>query len=290
MRAWLLLPLLLAGCGLFRKPAPAPVAPPRYVVGPAYQAGGLWFYPREQFGLEATGLAVVLPDGPGLTANGERRDAAGLAGSHDTLQLPAIARVTNLDTGLQVVVRINDRGPATPGRLIGLSRRAADRLGIPPGATARVRLQVEDGPSQALRDALQGAGTLVAAAPRGAVLAEALAPPTGTVQSSRGRVAATARPVVMGTPAEPDLLPDTVIQVGAAPGQLFIRAGEFGQAALANQVRARLPGPAVVERVRQGRYERFLVRAGPFSDVVQADIALDQAIRAGVTDAHIVVE
>lgn len=292
-RLLLAAPLVLPGCGLFRRPAPpTPVPQPRYVVGPAYQAGGVWFYPREEFQLDATGLATVLPDRIGPTANGEARDGTAMAAAHPTLQLPAIVRVTNLETGLQVLLRVNDRGPG-PGRLLGLTRRAADRLGMAPGGTARTRMQVEDGASQALRDALNGGGLRVSSAPRGAVTAESLAPPPGLTQSSRGRTAATPAPTTGFDPATPPApaLPDVAVQVPANPGQLWVRASEFQQVGYANQVRARLAGlDATVERVRQGRSDTFRVRAGPFADVAQADLALDRALRAGVTDATIVVE
>lgn len=282
----------MAGCS---RRVPEPTPHPRYVVGPAYQAGAVWFYPREDFRLDATGLAVVLPDRAGLTADGEAWDASAMAGAHPTLQLPAIARVTNLETGLQALIRVNDRGPASPGRLLGLTRRAADRLGIAPGAVARVRLQVEDGPSQALRDSLQGgAGLAVARAPREKVDAETLAPPPGLGRSTRGRIVAATLPGVEPGPqgvASLASLPDTAVRVPAEPGRLWIRAGEFGQATYAYQVQARLTGlGTMVERVRQGRTETFRVRAGPFEDVGRADSALDRALRAGVTDAHIVVE
>lgn len=289
-----LLAVLLSGCGLFRKPPPTPAAQPRYVVGAAYQTGGAWFYPREDFGLDTTGLAVVLPDHKGLTAYNEPFDGTAMAGSHDTLQLPAIVRVTNLETGLQALVQINDRGPARPGRLIGLTARAADRLGIAAGAVARVRVQVEGEPSQALRDQLQSGTATVASAPRGAVSSETLAPPAGIAQSTRGR--SVDRPAAPGLAAPSVLppaarLPETVVQVAADPGQLWIRAGEFGQARYAQAVQARLGGlGASVEQVRQGRSDTFRVRAGPFADVAQADSALDQARRAGVTDARIAVE
>jgi len=289
-RLLLLAPLLLAGCG---PRGAAPSASPHYVVGAAYQAGGVWRYPAEDFQLDDTGIAAVLPDRIGLTANGEASDAAAMAAAHPTLQLPAVARVTNLDTGLQVLVRVNDRGPASPARLIGLTRAAASRLGVP-GGTARVRVQVESGPSQALRDALGGGGAgTVAAAPRGAVSVESLAPPPGIGQSSRGRTAAGVVPT--GTPnpvpdAVPDRLPDTVTQVAAAPGQLWIRAGEFGLRRYADQVGARLGGQAAVEAAQAGRGQVFRVRAGPYADVAAADMALDRAVRAGVTDARIIVE
>jgi len=290
-RLLLLAPLLAAGCG---PRGPAPASNPHYVVGAAYQAGGVWRYPAEDFQLDATGIAAVLPDRTGLTADGEAFDTAAMAAAHPTLQLPAVARVTNLDTGLQALVRVNDRGPASPARLIGLTRAAASRLGVPADGTARVRVQVESGPSQALRDALGGGGAgTVAAAPRGAVSAESLAPPPGIGQSSRGRTAAGVMPAGVPTPAVdtvPDRLPDTVTRVAAAPGQLWIRAGEFGLRRYADQVGARLGSQAAVEAAQAGRGQVFRVRAGPYADVATADMALDRAVRAGVTDARIIVE
>jgi cell division protein FtsN len=89
----------------------------------------------------------------------------------------------------------------------------------------------------------------------------------------------------------PAILPDTAVAVPAYPGQLWLWAGEFGQAGYANQVRSRLAVVGTtVERLRQGRSDIFRVRAGPFADVAAADSALTRAMRAGVTDARIVVE
>lgn len=287
--------LSLTGCGLLYQTASAPVPQPGYVIGKAYQAGHVWYYPREDFRLDTTGLAIVLPERTGLTANGEARDAMALAGAHATLQLPAIARVTDLETGLQILIRINDRGPANPGRLIGLSRHAADRLGIRPDAVARVRVQVESGPSQAMRDQLQGnAGLVIANAPREAVQSEALPPPPGLRQSARVRGVSATLPAVGASAAPaavPARLPDVVIRVPVDPGQLWLDAGEFGQASDASRVRARLATlPAVVDRVQRGGSGIFRIRSGPFRVISEADSALDRAMRAGVTDARIVVE
>ena len=121
----------------FLSRSPDAGAQPRYVVGPAYQAGAVWFYPQEDFFLDATGLAVTLPDRTGRTADGEAWDPLAMAGAHATLQLPAVARVTNLENGLQALIRINDRGPASPSRLIGLTPHAADRLEMKHGAATQ---------------------------------------------------------------------------------------------------------------------------------------------------------
>lgn len=286
------LALVLAGCT--RRPAgPAPSV--HYVVGAGYQAGGTWFYPREDFHYVATGLAVVQGSARGVTADGEAVDPSALTAAHQTLQLPAIARVTNLETGLAVLVRVNDRGPDTPKRLVALSRRAGELLGIAPGAVAPVRVEVDERMSLAVREQLQGGPRLtVEAAPRGTVVAESLAPPPGVGQSPRGRSAgATAAATVSsGTAAVvPDRLPEAVSRGPAGGGVLAIEAGLFGQMAYARQIAARLTAlGGRVDRVREGRTERYRVVAGPFLSVAAADAALDRAMEAGVTDARIVVE
>ena len=290
----LLLGLALMGCTA-RQPPPASDVHPQYVVGGAYQADGVWMYPRESFQMEASGLASVLPDKTVLTANGERADGTALTGAHATLQLPAIVRVTNLETGLQIRVRVNDRGPPEGAhRLLGLSRHAAQRLGIASDGVARIRMMVDDGPSQALRDQVRGsADALVAVAPRTSVMAESLSPPPGVAQSTRGRSPLIATPLERAAPVAEAVvaLEDRVDQVPAAPGQLWIRAGTFSQVAFARQVQDKLATlQAAIESAGQGRGRSFAVRAGPYASVAEADIALDQALHRGVTDARIVVE
>ena len=290
--AWLALLLALSGCGLFRHTAVTPH--PAYTLGGAYQAGNTWFYPHEAFEYDVTGLADVPPAHTGLTADGEAVDRTAMTASHQTLQLPCIARVTNLETGRSALVRINDRGPADRGRLIALSPRAAEVLAVRPGT--RVRVQVDEGMSRQLAASLQGDPALaIATAPRGAIRSEELPPPPGAAQSSRvRRVAAAAAPVASdATPGVdvPVRLPETVSQGMPAPGTLFVRASEFGRMEYAQQLRARLAGlPVEIERVHEPRQDRYRVRAGPFATVADVDAALAQAVRAGVADARIVVE
>ena len=281
--------LALASCGPRRPPL---VATPHYLVGAPYEAAGTWFYPREAFRYDVTGLAERLPDRAGLTADGEVFDPAAMAAAHQTLQLPAIARVTNLENGRRIRVRLNDRGPANPGRLIALTRAAADLIGLAPGGAAQVRVEVESGPSQALRDRLQGAPAGITAAPVTGVTAESLPAPGGRA-AEVARVAPSTAPD-QPSPAEPDVpdrLPATVEQGPEQPGQLWLKAGQFSQARYANTVKATLSMlPVEIRREPGARVPSFLVMAGPFASVAAADTALDQARAAGVTDATIVVE
>lgn len=75
------------------------------------------------------------------TANGEIFSANAISGAHPTLPLPSYVRVTNLDNGSSLLVRINDRGPYVAGRLIDLSATAAKMLGLIGQGTGRVEVR-----------------------------------------------------------------------------------------------------------------------------------------------------
>ena len=75
------------------------------------------------------------------TASGEPFNQNALTAAHRQLPFGTKVKVTNLDNDKSVVVRINDRGPHTRGRLIDLSRKAAEQLGMITSGTARVRVQ-----------------------------------------------------------------------------------------------------------------------------------------------------
>jgi len=84
--------------------------------------------------------------GPGFdgrrTANGEVYDMNGISAAHKTLPFGTIVRVVDLETGRSVVVRINDRGPFIKGRIIDLSKGAAEALGIVGKGIAKVGLRI----------------------------------------------------------------------------------------------------------------------------------------------------
>ena len=304
MRVLLLLCTLagLAGCGFGGGEA-------RYVVGAPYQVGGLWRYPLESFTLNETGIAVVTSKG-GATANGESFDAANLAIAHRTLQLPAIARITNLENGRQVVVRVNDRGPADPARLVGVTRRVAELLGAANASAFRVRVQVLEGESRQLAAAFQGtaapaggrgaasgpAPIQVAAAPRAGVQAESLAPPGGA-EAGRQRVAAAspvaAAPVVTASAAAiPLRLPEQVSQGSARPGVLSIECGAFGTPQAGEIMRARLArfGARMSADYDAPRDRSVVVRIGPQANLAAAEGVLRRVLTAGCVDGRIIIE
>ncbi len=133
-----------------------------YKIGSPYRVGSVWYYPREDFHLDETGIASWY--GPNFneyrTANGEIFNQNLLTAAHRTLQLPCLARVTNLENGRSIIVRINDRGPFEHGRILDLSRRAAELLGFINQGTARIRLQVLPKESEMLaEDAKRGEDT-----------------------------------------------------------------------------------------------------------------------------------
>ncbi len=92
--------------------------------------------------------------GPGFhaerTSGGERYDMYAMTAAHKTLPLPAYVRVTNLQNGRSIVVRVNDRGPFVGNRLIDLSYTAAAKLDMLVAGTAMVEVRVLDSPQPTL--------------------------------------------------------------------------------------------------------------------------------------------
>lgn len=126
-----------------------------FKVGSSYQIDGRWYHPEETYSYSETGIASWYgADFHGKpTANGEIYDMHELTAAHKTLQLPSLVRVTNLENGRSLVVRVNDRGPFKRGRIIDLSKKSAGLLGFEKKGTAKVRVQVLAEESRAIAEA-----------------------------------------------------------------------------------------------------------------------------------------
>lgn len=280
--AWaavLFLPLALAACTTSKQP-PVVGQGGSYKVGKPYQINGIWYYPHEDENYDATGIGSWY--GPQFhgksTANGEVFDQEALTAAHPTLPMPVLVRVTNLENGRSLVVRVNDRGPFVNGREIDLSRKAAELLGYDRKGTAKVRVQyvgraplpgvpgtnvTEVASSQdsfiAPKPVTDESERKVATASRpGVVSTTELAAPKGVKSAPVSASPLSSSPVATSTPASkttmrpigeetqvassnPAPLPETVQQVAVPAGtNIFVQAGAFRSFANAEAVHQRL--------------------------------------------------
>lgn len=176
-------------------------------VGAPYQINGVWYYPQFDSHYDAVGTASWYGEAfhGQYTANGEVYDMNALTAAHTTLQLPCNVEVTNLENGRALVLRVNDRGPFINGRVIDVSRRAAQLLGFEQKGTTMVRVRVVPDVGDTM---LASAGPAVHAK---AVVAPMPSGNTVPLASSGGRADRTA--VAYASSASDDAAPSA----GAAP-------------------------------------------------------------------------
>ncbi len=122
---------------------PVPRGGGQYLVGHPYTIAGRTYYPSENTHYAAVGMASWYGDAfhGRRTANGEVYDMRSLSAAHPTMPLPSYARVTNLGNGYSMIVRVNDRGPYSPGRIMDVSSRVADMLDFKSAGTAKVKVE-----------------------------------------------------------------------------------------------------------------------------------------------------
>ena len=293
---------LLAACATQTPPPPPP--PPTvqvpasagvYKVGQPYQIDNIWYYPREQPDYDETGIASWY--GPTFygkkTANGEIYTGDMLTAAHKTLPMPVNVRVTNLDNGKSLIVRVNDRGPFSRGRIIDLSKRAAELLDIVQTGTARVRVTyisrselngVPAGP-----EAVAGGPS---AAPSGKVDSAALGILPGATVAGPAQVAGLPKPAPIPAGIFNDAKPDgKVMQVSVPPvTRLYVQVGAFSRRENAQALLNKLGGGMHISPLQRGGQTLYRVRSVPFASVKEADAALSRVTGSGANDAHIVVD
>jgi rare lipoprotein A len=219
--------------------------------------------------------------GPGFhkvrTSTGEPYDMYAMTAAHKTLPLPAYVRVTNLQNGRSIVVRVNDRGPFVGNRIIDLSYTAATKLDMLRNGTAMVEVRTLEPAS--------GGGPLAAplAAPLSATpLTAADAPPPAPAPA---------------TSPPPDSVADAAagtISTVPVPRALFIQAGAFSDPKNAERL---------VEKLRGGGYGKvfvrdneiagrrmYRVRIGPVPDVAEFDRIVAALEHVGINDAHLALD
>ena len=290
----------------------SPPARGAYKIGKPYKIGGVWYYPNVDYNYRETGIASWY--GPKFhgngTANGERFDQNAITAAHRTLPLPSMVRVTNLENGRAIRVRVNDRGPFAHGRIIDLSRRAAQLLGFYRKGTAKVRVEII--PDESRRLALlygrktrqvqiarangdgvgvQAEGPEIRPAPRvavtkaplrGAATPDPTSTPDATSPPPPATETATIEPVADGH----------VVQEPVGNAEMYIQAGAFAQYDNANRLRARLSvlGRSEIIGIMLDNQQLFRVRIGPIAALDEADRILERVINAGYTDARLIVD
>lgn len=266
---------------------------PNQKIGKPYQVMGNWYYPSADPDYTEEGLASWY--GPTFhgkyTANGEVYDQNALSAAHKTLPLPSILRVTNLENGRVLMVRVNDRGPFVGDRILDLSKRSAQLLGVIQRGTARVR--VENVTDQVGLDYLPEADGVMLAS----LGAEATAQPPAS--SPRGPVVATASIVdeqveavptgqVYATPIEPPS--GTRTTPGSA--RTYIQVGAFREAENARALENRLLdyGRTVIATADVDGQRFYRVRIGPFGATREAEQVVAKLSRDGYGRGSLVVD
>lgn len=295
---------------------PVPKGGGRYKLGDPYQIAGRWYRPREERDYDRQGIASWYGElfHGRYTANGEIYDMDRLTAAHPTLPMPSYAQVTNLRNGRSIVVRVNDRGPYAHNRIIDLSRRSAQVLGLYRDGTAPVRVRYlgeaplngDDSYERRILASQPWARLALAKAPKmynrevaetlreddpinlperkpaAIVLASAdtPAPPRPPRDEAPARLAA---PTVTARVPPPG-------PIGPGGRLIFVQAGAFRQKENANVVRRQLHalGPVYVYPAEISGEMWYRVRLGPFRQDALADEALRKAVAAGVTGARIV--
>ena len=203
------------------------------------------------------------------TANGEKYDLYGMSAAHKTLPLPTYVKVTNLENGRSVVLRVNDRGPFYSDRVIDLSFAAAKKLGYAERGTARVRVEGID-PVQWWAD-------------RGQPV------PTGVIAGVPSRPATIQPQVVEQYTPPPQQHAAAVVPTemnssagGAAGNGVFLQVGAFANPDAAELLRAKLSStvstPVFVSSVVRNNQMLHRVRLGPIANGAEAT-AVEEHVR-----------
>ncbi len=246
--------------------------------------------------------------GPGFhnvrTSIGEPYDMYGMTAAHKTLPLPAYVRVTNLQNGRSVVVRVNDRGPFVGNRIIDLSYSAAAKLDMLRNGTAMVEVRTIDPsapPPVITASATPAPATAPPAATALTIVAPAAAAPAGSAPAATapaGSTPAGSTPAVAPAATAPGTATPTagsgVTSPAAAATALFVQAGAFSDPAnaerLAEKLRGGNYGKVIVRDDQIAGRRMYRVRIGPVPSVAEFDRVVAALERAGINDAHLALD
>jgi len=291
--------ILLSGCDFGRRDKiyvgnGVNQAPYRATSRP-YQIKGVWYYPQQHYDYSEMGIASWY--GPGFHKNkastGEVFDQNKISAAHKTLPLPSIALVTNLENGRMLKVKINDRGPFVPGRIIDLSKKAAELLGVLNSGLAKVKVDCLVEESIALNSGIP-------MQPSQKVNFAASADKKMTIKTLDGKPATTGskptqapQDTLFAAYEKTQLVPEKFEQ-GRVQNyrQVYIQLGAFAKQTNATNIVNKLSklGRTFSTQIQFGSQPIHRVRMGPFINAKEADIMLQKLVKMGHQDVKIVVE
>lgn len=267
----------------------------KYKVGKPYAIQGKTYYPAEDYTYSEIGVASWY--GPGFhgkrTANGEVFDMNALTAAHRTLPMPSMVRVTNLDNGRSIVLRVNDRGPFARDRILDVSRRAAQLLGFLKQGTAKVKVEILPEESMTLKAQAQAGRDIamprVKAVPRGKVeTAGALSPATtNTADTGRGISLVSAAQAATG-----DAPMRAAERIAAMAPGTYVQAGAFSDLGNARRLQVQLSDVATVSLspVTVNGRDLYRVRLGPVENADEAERVLAALRAKGISGARLVTD
>ena len=262
-----------------------------YKVGKPSEINGLWYYPKEDPYYNEVGIASWYGKQfhGKVTANGAIYDMNDLTAAHKTLPMPSKVRVTNLSNGRSLNLDINDRGPFVNGRIIDLSRRAAQLLGFEEDGLAMVRVQSispDGGLYIAERmDTPEEERALVGPNPTIEVAVNELPLPDGaSIQSSEEEN-------LILLEREDGHSWEGREAKNSDGKEFFVQVGAFLLEENASQLSGKLTyfgTPVHLTEIYLEGQPFYRVRVGPVYNVDSADTLIQQLIKAGYTDSHLV--
>ncbi len=251
-----------------------PLAP--YQTGAPYDVAGVAYEPIEDWSYAANGVASVYAAGTegALTASGETYRGSEYTAAHPTLPFQSIVRVTRLDRNNSVAVRINDRGPFALGRIIDLSKAAADALGVANGGFVEVQIRLMPDETRLFRSALANNRLLRGSSTVGA--------PLDTTVTSVGV------PLSTSLPPPPAAAPPSSTPIPTqsdSPGEgLFVLVGSYTDTINANGIRDRMASLGRVTVAREGNFYQVLI--GPLASELEQQAILGRVFAEGAINAR----
>ena len=240
-----------------------------YKIGKPYKIKGTTYYPKEDYNYSEVGIASWYGSDfhNRRTANGEKYDMNTLTAAHRTLPLPSIVRVTNLENGRSLVLRVNDRGPYAKNRIIDISKRGAQLLGYQVQGTAKVKVEILAKESKALKAALLG---------QKVEEVKTVSTPSAPISQDKTLVIYNAEKSnkVTKTPEN----------------NYYVQAGSFSQKSSAAGLKEKLSkfGKAKVDQATVSGKNFYRVRIGPFNFKEEAEVTLAKVKNYGIQNASVV--